>query len=181
MFLLYAIPVGLLAGWLAGGHLSALGELRLRLAWLAVAGYVVQSLLFVPRFGRLAGDLGPLLYVLTNVAVLAAILANRRIRGVPLVAVGAALNLVVIGLNGGYMPADHGAYAAAGMAIDGYWNVRFVVDPVLPFLGDWIVLPPWLPGANVISLGDVAIAAGLALVVALGMRRSRAELADAAA
>ena len=175
MFLLYALPVGLLAGLLLGGHLGSLGELRFRLAWLAVAGYLLQSVLFVPRVGRLVGDLGPLLYVLTNIAVLAAILANRRIRGIPLVAFGAALNLLVIGLNGGFMPADHGAYAAAGMAIDGYWNVQFVVDPVLPFLGDWIVLPSWLPGTNVISLGDVAIAAGLALVVALGMRGSGPE------
>ncbi len=171
MFLLYAIPIGLLAGLLMGGRPGALGDLRLRLAWLAVLGYVAQGVLFAPRVGAHLGGWAPWLYVLTNVLVLVAILANRRLAGMPVVAVGAALNLAVIVANGGFMPADRAAYAQLGMSIEGYANTRFIADPVLGVLGDWIALPAWLPGANVISVGDVVIGAGLALVLALGMRR----------
>lgn len=170
MFLLYAIPAGLLAGLLAGGHLGTLAELRVRFAWLAVLGYVAQGVLFAPRFAPVLEGWGPLLYVLTNLAVLAAILANRHLGGIPVVAAGSALNLLVIVANGGFMPADRAAYASLGMTIEGFTNVRFVDAPVLGFLGDRIALPAWLPGANVISLGDLVLGVGLALVLALGMR-----------
>lgn len=173
MFLLYAIPIGLLAGLAIGGRLGHLAELRFRLAWLAVLGYLAQSFLFVPRFGTLVEGLAPLLYVLTNVLVLVAILANRRIPGVPLIALGAALNLLVIVANGGYMPADRAAYASLGMTIEGYWNTAFLERPVLAMLGDWIALPAWLPLANVISVGDVLIGTGVAVTIALGMRAPR--------
>ena len=46
--------------------------------------------------------------------LLAAILANRAIRGLLVVAVGAASNLAAIVSNGGYMPADPAAMAALG-------------------------------------------------------------------
>ena len=173
MFVLYAIPAGLIAGWLAGGRLAGIGRLQIRLAWLAVLGYVAQSLLFPPSISRLAGPAGPLLYTATNALVLAVLLANARIRGMLLVALGAFTNLAVIALNGGYMPADRGAYAANGMTTEVYLNTRFLEHPVLPFLGDWIALPRWLPGTNVISLGDVLIGLGIALVIAGAMRDGR--------
>lgn len=181
MFLLYAIPIGLLAGHALGGRTGNLGDIRFRLAWLAVLAYVAQSLLFVPRLGALADGLAPLLYVLTNITVLVAIIANRRIAGVPLIALGAALNLLVIVANGGYMPADRAAYAALGMTIDGYWNTAFLDRPALALLGDWIALPAWLPMANVISVGDILIGTGVAVTIALGMRAPRSAGLDAGA
>jgi hypothetical protein len=170
VFILYAIPLGLLAGLLAGGRVGALSELRLRLAWLAVVGYVAQGVLFAPRIGAHLGGWAPGLYVLTTLLVLVAILANRRLRGMPIVALGAGLNLLVIVANGGFMPADRAAYAQLGMTIEGYANTRFIADPVLGVLGDWIPLPAWLPGSNVISIGDVVIGVGMALVLATAMR-----------
>jgi Family of unknown function (DUF5317) len=170
VFILYAVPIGLIAGLVLGGRLAALGELRLRLAWLALLAYVAQGVLFAPRIGAHLGGWAPALYILTNLLVLAAIVANRRVPGMSVVALGAALNLVVIVANGGYMPADRAAYERLGMTIEGYANTRFSVDPVLGLFGDWIALPAWLPGANVISVGDVVIGAGIALVLALAMR-----------
>jgi hypothetical protein len=32
-------------------------------------------------------------------------------------------------------------------------------------------MPPWLPFANVFSIGDVLIALGIVIVIAVGMRR----------
>jgi hypothetical protein len=51
MLLLYALPIGLLAGLAAGGSIGRLANLRIRLAPLAIGGLLFQLLLF----SRLAG------------------------------------------------------------------------------------------------------------------------------
>jgi hypothetical protein len=180
VFVLYAIPAGLLAGWLRGGHVAGIGRLQIRLAWLAVLAYVAQSLLFAPSLSRLVGPSGPLLYAVSNAVVLAVLLANARIRGMPLVALGALANLTAIALNGGYMPADPGAYAANGITAEAYLNTRLLAHPLVPFLGDWIALPTWLPGTNVISVGDLLIGLGIAAVIAAAMQDERQRVLPAA-
>jgi len=68
-------------------------------------------------------------------------------------------------------PADPGAVAAlGGREVSGYSNSVVVDDPALRPLTDIFALPPWLPLANVFSLGDVAIAVGIAVAIAVGMR-----------
>jgi len=82
------------------------------------------------------------------------------------VGLGGALNFVAIAANGGVMPANPGAVATAGVRIgEGFSNSALVSDPRLPFLGDIFPLP--LPGrlANVASLGDAVICAGIFLAV----------------
>jgi hypothetical protein len=69
------------------------------------------------------------------------------------------------------MPASAEAYAVAGIEQPiGYSNTRVIAEPVLAPLTDFIVLPPWLPLRNVISVGDLLIAAGTATTIALAMR-----------
>jgi multisubunit Na+/H+ antiporter MnhE subunit len=46
-----------------------------------------------------------------------------------------------------------------------------VAHPVLEPLTDVFALPAWVPLANVFSVGDVLIGAGIALVIANRMRR----------
>ena len=58
------------------------------------------------------GDLGPWIYVASTAMVLAFVLRNLRITGLPIVAIGAASNLAAIVANGGYMPASPEAAAA---------------------------------------------------------------------
>ena len=76
MFILYAVPIGILAGFAIGGRIGGLATLQLRWAWLAVAGLVLQVALFSEPLGSLAGDAGPAMYVASNLAVLAAVLRN---------------------------------------------------------------------------------------------------------
>lgn len=183
MFMLYAIPFGIIAGLLLRGSVGGLAALSFRWGRLVVIGLLIQMALFEEPVRNIVGPLGPLVYVGSTALVLAAIVANARIRGVGLVAAGAALNLLVIVINGGYMPASAEAYAEAGIGpVDGYSNTRVLEDPALGFLGDFIVLPPWLPLANVISVGDLLIAAGTATTIGLAMRSGRPEpVAGAAA
>jgi hypothetical protein len=173
MFILYAIPLGLLAGFATGGRIGALTDLRLRWAWLAVAGFLVQVALFSDPLGSLAGDAGPAIYVASNLAVLAAVLRNVALPGIALIAAGAGANLVAILANGGAMPADPAALAAAGIDPSGLTNSVATGHPMLRPLTDIFAMPAWLPFGNVFSVGDVLIGAGVAATIALAMRRGR--------
>jgi hypothetical protein len=88
--------------------------------------------------------------------------ANRRIPGVAIIALGGLCNFVAITANGGVMPADPDALAAAGKTVEAgeFINSKAVQDPVLGFLGDIIATPGSLPVSNVYSVGDVLILLG---------------------
>ena len=180
MFILYAVLIGLVLGFVLGGRLSGLATIDFRWPWLAIGGFLVQLVLFSDAVRERAGDLGPPLYVASTVAVLIAVIRNIRIPGMALVALGAASNLAAIVANGGYMPASEGAFAALGGGLNpGYTNSAIVPNPALEPLTDLFALPSWLPFANVFSIGDVLIALGVVIVIAAGMRR-RSSPADVA-
>ena len=171
MFMLYALVAGIVIGVALGGHLEGVAALHLRWAPLLVGGLLAQLLLFSDPVTARVGDLGPALYVGTTLLVFAAILRNRAIPGMPVVAVGAASNLVAIVSNGGYMPASPGALEVLhrGEATV-YSNSVVVAQPALPWLTDIFALPRWLPGTNIYSIGDVLIGIGIAAVVVFAMR-----------
>jgi hypothetical protein len=172
MFLFYALPIGLLLGFALGGRLSGLANLKFRWGMLAVAGFAVQVILFSGPVSERIGDAGPVIYVASTALVLLAVLANLRLPGMVLVAIGAASNLAAILANGGYMPASH----AATVGPDGnvvYSNTRVIASPALEPLTDVIVLPDWLPFTNIASVGDLLIGAGIAIVIATSMRAAR--------
>lgn len=179
MFIIYALPIGLLLGLAFGGRPSGLASLRLRWAMLAVAGFGVQVILFSGPVSERIGDAGPLVYIASTAMVLAAVVRNIRIPGMALVVLGAASNLAAIIANGGYMPASPAAAAAIGREeIDAYSNVAVIPSPALEPLTDVIVLPAWLPFTNIISIGDLLIGAGIAIVIAAAMRTARRTSAD---
>jgi uncharacterized protein DUF5317 len=173
VFILYAIPVGVVAGWLLGGRFAGLVGLRIRLAWLAVAAVAVQLALFSPPAEAIGPDLARALYVASTAAVAVAVAANLRLTGMPIVLAGSVANLAAIVANGGSMPADPRALAAVGIRIEGPTNSIVVDQPVLAPLTDVFATPSWLPFANVFSVGDVLIGCGLAIVIATAMRRAR--------
>jgi hypothetical protein len=172
VFVLYAIPIGIAVGFLMGGRLDRLGELRFEWGWLAIAGLAVQVVLFSGLVGGAVGrGVGEAIYVASTGAVLVAVWRNLGVPGLPLVALGAISNLVAIVANGGIMPTTHAALADAGLsAEEGFSNSAVVADPAVAPLTDIFAMPPWLPFANVFSVGDVLIGLGIVLVIAFGMR-----------
>jgi hypothetical protein len=91
------------------------------------------------------------------------------------VAIGALGNLVAITANGGAMPADPGALALAGFSGPGeHTNSVVLAEPAFRALTDIYALPAWVPMANVFSVGDVLIGAGVALAIIAAMRGGEA-------
>lgn len=173
---LLALTGAVAVGALLGGTLSRLGRLRLRRLPL-VAGALVAQLLgavLAPPLGRGAWVAG-----LALSAVLAAgfVAANLRAPGLPLVAGGLLLNALVVGANGA-MPVSPTAAARAGVGLGpvlvGQDLRHEVTEPGtrLRLLGDVVPFPlPGLP--QVLSPGDVLVAAGVAQLVVAGMLQPR--------
>jgi len=165
MFLVAIVLASALAVPLLGGRLGALAEVRLRLPWLLPAALAMQVVaLDLPG---VPGRLRPPLHVASYLVAGAFLVANRRLPGMPLVGLGAAANLLAIGVNGGVMPASRAALAAAGLPLDppGFANSAVLADPRLAFLGDVFAIPRGWPLANVFSVGDVLIAIGAVVAV----------------
>lgn len=176
MFILYALLVGLVVGALTGGRPARLGSLGIRWPWVIAGGFAAQVILFSEPVTRVVGDAGPPLYVLSTLVVLAAVAANRRIPGIPLVITGAVSNMVAIVANGGYMPTTAEALQALGkLPPETYSNSSVPAAPVLWPLTDIFAMPAWLPFANVFSIGDVLIGLGIAIAVVSTMHRPDAD------
>jgi hypothetical protein len=179
--MLWAIPAGILAGLAARGSLESLSAFKFRWAPLAIAGLLIQVVLFTSFGDSIAGGAAPVIYVASTAAVFAAVLRNVRLTGMPIVVLGSLSNLAAISANGGAMPADPGALAIAGLDGAGtHTNSVVLANPALQPLTDIYALPAWLPLANVFSVGDVLIGVGLVIVIVAAMRRSPATAGAAA-
>jgi len=181
VFILYSIAIGLVLGLALGGDPRRLATIRFRWMPVVFVGLAVQLVLFSEPVAERVGSLGPPLYVLSTAAVLAAVVRNWRIPGLPVVICGAASNLAAIVANGGYMPAGLAAVASFGKPMpETYSNSALMPSPALGPLTDIFALPAWLPFANVFSVGDMLIGIGVAWAIVATMRRSVPASADPA-
>lgn len=157
-----SIVLGVLAGLALRGDVRRLGSIRVR--WWPLLALAVA----IRVLGGALGDLALPAYLIAFGSVLAVAVMNAALPGMPFIALGAALNLVVVGLNGG-MPVDPAALDIAGarMPIDRL-HVPLTTSTALPILADRI---PVAFFANVYSAGDFALAAGGFLVPVGAMRR----------
>jgi hypothetical protein len=159
MFLGLVFVVCLISVPLARGRLSALADLELRHAWLAIAGIGLQVLIISVIPGETPG-FHEVVHMASYALLGAFAWMNRRVPGVPLIMLGGLLNAVAIAANGGVMPADPDlTLHTAGDG--GFVNSGAVEDPRLLFLGDVLATPGWLPLYNVYSVGDVTIVLGV--------------------
>jgi hypothetical protein len=174
VFILYAILAGVVVGLLLGGRLLALGSIEFRWAPLILVGFLAQIVLFSDAVAERVGDAGPALYVFSTLLVGVAVVRNLRTPGIPLIVIGAVSNMAAILANGGYMPAAPGALASLGKTAPIiYSNSAVVAQPALELLTDRFALPRWLPFANIFSIGDVVLGAGVLLLIVLTMRGGR--------
>lgn len=188
MLLLAALALALVSVPLARGRLSLVTEVRLRWAFLPVAAFFVQVLIL--EVLDLSPGAAALVHVATYVPLAVFFVVNRRHPGLMLLILGVAANGIVIAANDGIMPTNAAARERAGIeSSEGFENSDVVEDARLPWLGDVLVWPEPLPFANVFSIGDVFVVAGVAvflhqasesLLTARGRRQRRAARAGVA-
>jgi hypothetical protein len=177
----YGLAIGILLGALSGGRIMRLADLHLRWGWVGLAAIGLQVVLFSTPIGQAMGWLAPVGYVASTAAVLGAVLVNIRTPGMSFIAGGAVSNLAAVVANGGYMPSTASALALAGRGDEaGYTNSVVVAHPVLAPFTDIFAIPTGVPLANVFSVGDVLIAAGVAVLVLAVMRSNDTRVAQGA-
>lgn len=169
MLVLAVLGVALVSSLLTGGRLRYIENFHLNALPLGVGAFVVQLLIFTSRGESLLGALLPGIYVLSLLMLLGFLLVNRRVFGVPILLLGLMLNVLVIGVNHGRMPADPQALVATGQGSHAEEllrngtaaNVVLMSDQThLNFLGDHIVLPFLGDMGSAYSVGDLVALAG---------------------
>jgi hypothetical protein len=168
---LLVAALGLLAATLIGG--ARLASLRLRAVRLLVVAAAVQVGTSALAPGSGAARLAAL--VLTALLVGLFVVGNRHVAGTPLIGAGLLLNVLVVAANGA-MPVSLSAASDAGLSRAELGLARDAMrEPVddgtwLPLLGDVVpVSLPWRP--QVVSPGDVLVAAGVGLLLVASGRR----------
>jgi hypothetical protein len=159
---------------LTRGSWHALTRLQVQAAWLLGLGLAIQiALEFIDFPSNQIETVGYALLMLSYVFILAFCLANARLAGFGVIAIGIAMNALVIGLNQG-MPTKPIGTNASGDRI--YKAVVETVkhrqarsDDLLGGLGDKILFPS--PLDELVSFGDLVIAVGICELAYYGSRR----------
>ena len=167
---LLAVAGGVMFGYARGGRLANLRQLPLRrnrLLLTAIGLYVLAvltGLLWEPLLAILSG--------LSWLTVAFYAWVNRAVQGAALIAAGLAANGLVLVLNAA-MPVSVSAVERAGAEpsaiLEPAERAPLGPDTLLPWLGKTVPVA-FPPRPEVVTPGDVAVAAGLALAVAVGMR-----------
>ena len=167
--LVVAVGAGLV-GRLRGGSFAALSEARFRYLPLLYLGLAIQLIFEFWDAGLSEGrELGIL--ISSNLLVAAFLLWNSRLPGMALAGAGQVMNLIVISVNQA-MPVSQSAAETAGIAGRlsemGLKHEPMTDSTIIPWLGD-VIPVPFLK--NVISIGDVVLAIGIAWFVYATMTR----------
>jgi hypothetical protein len=161
---------------LTRGRFRELVRIQIRAVWLLLLGLGIQvALEFVDVPKDQIETLGYGLLMASYALILAFCFVNLKTNGFGVIALGVAMNALVIGLNQG-MPTKALREDANGNRVEK--PIEQTVkhrpesdDDLLPFLGDTIVLPS--PIDTVVSIGDFVIMAGVLELVYFGSRRRR--------
>jgi Family of unknown function (DUF5317) len=176
-----AVLVGVTVGLAFGGSLRTLSELRLQWWPLALVGLGLQLVPVPSRQGQLDHWLAVALLMVAYGVLLVFVGANIRLPGFPLVALGFALNLLIISINGGMPVSDSAMRSTYG---SGYADMRRELienggakhhlagpDDDLRLLSDVIPLGP--PVRLILSVGDVLFYVGVVWLLAAATKGPR--------
>ncbi|HEY3670958.1 MAG TPA: DUF5317 domain-containing protein, partial [Acidimicrobiia bacterium] len=146
------------------GSFERLSRLKFRMVWLLFLGLAIQIVLEVVEFPKdQIETIGFAILLASYVAILGFCLANRSVRGMTLIAVGVALNVLVIALNQG-MPTKDDVRERDGR--EARVPIEQTVkhrpkedDDLLVFLGD-VITAPGFPNQQ-FSIGDIVMGLGI--------------------
>lgn len=167
---LEAVLIGLLIGIFRGGRLNQLDHLHLRGALFLVAGLLIQMVPFFLHF-KWISDHAVYFTGAGIVIALGVILFNVRSQGIPFVALGTALQLVVLIFHQGRMPIRLMEETSARLvqlrlAIEAGEIANYAIfsasDHWSRFLGKVLIMPSYYPFSVAIGIPDILIGIGVA-------------------
>lgn len=183
MLYIIAVAIGLILGLLLKGSISNLVNLKLEKIWIVILAFVIQiaGQIFAAKGFTLFDGQGIVLQVVVYCMLLTWFWMNRHYLGILVIGAGCLMNALVIMANGGRMPvdealvkalisdnelirqlADDGKHIIAGKGI----KLRFLADIIHPpYFFSW--------GMQVVSIGDLVVAAGLLITVFELVRNKR--------
>lgn len=164
IFFVATIALAILVVVATKGSFERLGRLRFRMFWLLFLGLAIQIALEVVKFPKdRMEDLGFAILLLSYVAILGFCILNRSVRGMTLIGIGVALNVLVIALNQG-MPTKDDVRERNGREVHVPIEQTVKHRPEqdgdrLGFLGDVITLPGF--ANQQFSIGDIVMGLGI--------------------
>ncbi len=182
MFFIGAVLIGVVLGYLRRGRVKHLASLRLRHLWLVSVALLLQLAIF-PLFSErpLLPYATTALHFLSYGLIFLFLFLNHHVLSFAPIGLGSFMNLLVIIVNGGYMPSSLTALERSGaqevvahLLKNGvYGNVILMSGATrLNILGDFLYLPGSRPFAAAFSIGDLLLALGLIWLIAQGMRHN---------
>lgn len=181
--LIESVVVSLVVGKVRGGTFGALGNFSLRQIYLFIIAFIIE---FVLVYGGRAGisflrEFAPYFYFAAYVLLFVGLWSNRDKPEMWIIAVGAFLNALVIFVNGGRMPISPDAMIRAGMGsqLDKVASGNIVTysllepETLLKPLADVIAVGKPYPFPHLLSVGDLAIAVGVFILIQRGMMVGR--------
>jgi hypothetical protein len=160
------ILLAIVVGYVRGGKLRNLTEIRVTLWWLLPLGFI--TLTFSELIPEDMTEFANILVLVSYLPLLLFVWLNRDLTGIWIAGLGILMNFTVIALNGGMPVLEEAAYIAGntGELILDAKHVLLTESTRLPFLADVIPLPN-----AVLSLGDVLLAIGVAAFIEDQMRQ----------
>jgi hypothetical protein len=162
-YTLAIVLVAVAVSYARGGRLHRMAEADVRAPWLLFLGLGLQ---LAVDLGAGRGSLadasaaGLTVLISSQVLVVVWLMLHRELPGVRLVAIGLALNAIVIAANGA-MPVDPNAVRALGLGeleVPIGKHTVLTEDTRFPWLADVLPVPPL---RSIVSVGDLVIALGL--------------------
>lgn len=175
LWLALVLFVALTISLLRGGRLVNLADIRLRLWWLLLIAFAMQAVADRLPNRSWADEVAVGLVLVSYALLVAMVFFNRESPGMWLAGLGVLMNFTVIALNGGMPVLTEAARVASGFTaapeiVGSAKHIPIGPGVHLPFLAD--VIPIRFAGqGQVISLGDVFLAVGLARFLEAELRR----------
>jgi hypothetical protein len=176
VFFVATILIAVLVVAVTKGSFHQLGQIQFHAIWLLLIALGIQVVLeFVDFPADRIDDLGLAILLGSYVLIFGFCFMNRRLSGMLIVALGVAINVLVITLNGG-MPTKDDVKDRNGREV--HVPIERTVkhkprehDDLLPFLGD-VITAPGVPNQQ-FSVGDIVIGIGVVDICFQASRRPR--------